>query len=146
MSVITEFQGEYRWLSNFWPARVELDGMTYPSVEHAYMAAKSPAPEWRHFCASTAHPGVVKRASRDIVLVQGWDGLKISVMAALLRQKFATEPMRSKLIATGSAHLQEGNRWGDRFWGVDLRLDPPRGQNVLGQLLMQIRSELEESV
>ena len=29
------------YLSNFWPARVMLDGVEYPSTEHAYQAAKT---------------------------------------------------------------------------------------------------------
>ena len=39
--MINEFQGDYRFLSNFHPAEVEMDGIKYPSVEHAYQAAKS---------------------------------------------------------------------------------------------------------
>lgn len=144
MKIITEFQGEYRWLSNFWPAIVVLDGVQYPSVEHAYMAAKSTDPAWRAFCAATQSAGKVKRASKNIQLVPAWDTTKVSVMAGLLRQKFSVEPLRGLLLSTGDTLLQEGNRWGDRFWGVDLRSTPPVGQNILGRLLMNVRSELEE--
>lgn len=38
---IEGFFNEYRFLSNFWPAVVELDGIRYPTVEHAYQAAKT---------------------------------------------------------------------------------------------------------
>ena len=38
---VTEFQGEYRFLSNFWPAQVVFEGVTYPTSEHAYQAAKT---------------------------------------------------------------------------------------------------------
>src|SRR4051812_21328901 len=38
---IAEFQGEYRFLSNFWPATVEFEGIRYPTAEHAYQAAKT---------------------------------------------------------------------------------------------------------
>ena len=44
---ILEFQGEYRWLSNFSPCEIILDGITYKSVEHAYMSAKSENEEWK---------------------------------------------------------------------------------------------------
>ena len=37
---IKEFQGQYRFLSNFWPAPVTFEGRTYPTVENAYQAAK----------------------------------------------------------------------------------------------------------
>ncbi len=37
--------------------------------------------------------------------------------------------------------LQEGNRWGDTFWGVDLRTG--KGENKLGKILMRVRKELK---
>src|SRR3954468_6821071 len=40
-AAIDSFQGEYRFLSNFWPAGVEFEGITYPTAEHAYQAAKT---------------------------------------------------------------------------------------------------------
>lgn len=40
MSVIDPFRGECSFLSNFHKCRVGFDGMTYPSVEHAFQAAK----------------------------------------------------------------------------------------------------------
>ena len=39
--MIKEFRGEYAWLSNFASVPITLDGIQYPSVEHAYMSAKS---------------------------------------------------------------------------------------------------------
>lgn len=49
--MIREFQKEYRWLSNFAPVAVRYKGITYPSVEHAYMSAKSEEKSWKKFCA-----------------------------------------------------------------------------------------------
>ena len=40
-SCISQFNKQYRWLSNFSPCVVELDGAVYSSVEHAYQAAKT---------------------------------------------------------------------------------------------------------
>ena len=50
------------------------------------------------------------------------------------------DTVRQALIDTGDQELIEGNWWGDRFWGVDLKTN--QGQNHLGMLLMKIRSEL----
>ena len=47
MQVIDSFGGEYSFLSNFHKCKVEFEGMTYPSVEHAFQAAKNPDPERR---------------------------------------------------------------------------------------------------
>ena len=35
------FSGEYEFLSNFYPCRIVYNGITYPSVEHAYQDRKS---------------------------------------------------------------------------------------------------------
>ena len=140
--VIAEFQGEYRWLSNFWTAQIHREGRVYRSVEHSYMAAKSDDPAWKDYCQATVNPGDVKRASRAQTLIPEWEDRKVEVMLDCLRQKFLNPQLRALLVATGDAYIQEGNRWGDKFWGVDLRLNPPRGLNKLGLLLMQVRDEV----
>lgn len=140
---ITSFSGEYRFLSNFWPCTVTLDGEQYPSVEHAYQAAKIPcaweaAPQARRAIADLPTPGQAKQAGKRISIREGWESHRIFVMRELLQQKFSTDPLRSQLIATYPFHLEEGNTWGDTFWGVC----KGRGQNVLGRMLMEIRDEL----
>lgn len=134
---ILEFQGEYRWLSNFWPVMVSLDGVDYPSVEHAYQAAKthlSLRDPFRHCSA-----GQAKRLGRTVKMRADWEQVKVSTMRSLIKQKFApgTE-LGEKLKATGDMQIVEGNHWGDVFWGVC----KGRGQNQLGQLLMGIRADL----
>ena len=135
---ITEFQGEYRWLSNFWPAVVLLDGHTYPSVENAYQAAKLTWPAQRApFRTCTA--GQAKRLSRTLPLRVDWEVVKLPVMRSLIQQKFSPgSTLGGKLLATGSRELVEGNKWGDVFWGVCRG----RGQNHLGKLLMEQRAVL----
>tara|TARA_X000001382_G_scaffold25412_3_gene16006 strand:+ start:10256 stop:10681 length:426 start_codon:yes stop_codon:yes gene_type:complete len=139
--MIREFQGDERWLSNFAPCSIKREGFIFPSVEHAYMAAKSAKGSWKKFCANEANAaGQVKRASRNIDLVENWDTLKLEVMEDCVRQKFNQEPHKAKLLSTGKQHIQEGNRWGDKFWGVCLKTN--KGENHLGRLIMQIRDEL----
>lgn len=43
--MISEFTGDYRFLSNFWPYDIPFEGTVFPSVEHAYQAAKVTGPE-----------------------------------------------------------------------------------------------------
>jgi len=54
--------------------------------------------------------------------------------------KFRQEPYRSKLIATGDQLIQEGNTWGDTYWGVDL--ETGEGENNLGKIIMTLRGSL----
>jgi len=128
-------------LSNFEPVQVELDGVIYPTVEHAYQAAKTFNSEERDFVLSQGTPGRAKRASRKITISPDWDSRKLGVMEDLLFQKFLFhEELGQKLLETGNIKLEEGNTWGDTFWGVDYSTGV--GQNNLGKLLMKVRSEL----
>ncbi len=140
MSDILEFRGDYRWLSNMTPCIVIFDGVAYRSVEHAYMSAKSDDAEWKEFCVNTQSPATVKQQSKNIILRDDWETIKINVMYSLLVQKFNQEPFRQKLIETGDCYIQEGNRWKDTFWGIDL--DTNKGNNHLGNLITKIREAL----
>lgn len=145
--MIHQFQNEFRFLSSFYPVPhgVLLDGVLYPSVEHAYQAAKlRPEKRLKHIDRSAA-PGQVKRASRTndfkVDVRDDWDEIKLEVMKDLVRQKFVPgSDLAEKLLATGDQPIVEGNNWGDSFWGVSLKTG--EGQNHLGKILMERRSDL----
>lgn len=139
--MIKEFKGEHRWLSNFTPCRIVLDGIEYPSTENAFQAAKTTKPEERtQFETITA--GKAKRAGKKVTMRPDWDGVKISVMEDLNRQKYARSDYKAKLLATGDMEIQEGNYWGDRFWGIC----NGSGLNHLGRIIMKIRTELNQAL
>lgn len=141
--MINEFKGDYRWLSNFEPVKITIDGVTYPSVEHAYMSAKCDDHEWKKYCSDSSNTaGDVKKKSREVQLVDNWDNKKFIIMQICLEQKFEQEPFRSKLIKTGTQNIVEGNYYNDTIWGVDLKYTPNIGENHLGRLLMKIRGKL----
>ena len=76
--MIDSFSGEYRFLSNFYQAEVEFEGMMYPSTEHAYQAAKTLDLKSRAmFQGGTA--GQAKRLGQVIILRDDWtnDNVKI---------------------------------------------------------------------
>ena len=141
--MITEFKDEYRWLSNFEPVEVKLklDLRLYPSVEHAYQAAKSEDKQWRKFCRETNNPGKVKKAAKKITIRSDWEKMKRPVMWDLLIRKFEQSPFKELLLETGEKYIIEGNTWNDRYWGVCLKTG--EGQNVLGHFLMEIRNHLK---
>tara|TARA_Y100000034_G_C6706865_1_gene312031 strand:+ start:244 stop:681 length:438 start_codon:yes stop_codon:yes gene_type:complete len=129
------FQGEYRWLSNFWPCEVEFEGIIFPSVEHAYQAAKFHSMRQRmKFLKLTA--GQAKRAGAKAPLTANWDHRKLTVMWSLVKFKFTeNNDLLAKLKSTKGRELIEGNTWGDTFWGqVD-----GKGINHLGKMIMMIR-------
>lgn len=139
--MIESFDGPNRFLSNFTMAEVALDSVLYPSVEHAYQAAKTLDPGGRMAVRDCPTPGQAKRLGRSLKSRPDWPQVKLAIMEDLLRQKFTRHPgLRDKLLATGDQELVEGNTWGDTFWGVCRG----EGTNHLGRLLMKIRSELHD--
>ena len=70
-------------------------------------------------------------------------------MKSLLIQKFDRDlnpENYQKLMMTGDKYLEETNYWNDIFWGVakkDLN-EQGVGENNLGKLLMEIRSDLRK--
>jgi len=135
---IEEFQGEHRWLSNFWFVDLVFEGMLYPTVEHAYQAAKTFDGDARDRIANLATPGQAKREGAKLRLRDGWELDKRAIMMWIVRAKFQNAELAKKLRATGDAELIEGNRWNDRYWGVCRG----EGRNELGKILMEVREEI----
>lgn len=139
---IDSFREEFAFLSNFAKGVVFYDGDSYPTLEHAYQAAKTLDKDARREVAKCKTPGQAKRLGKLVKLRDNWHEHSLLVMEVLLKQKFAQEPFRQQLLDTGDAKLIEGNNWGDRFWGVCRG----KGQNHLGRLLMKVRQELREDM
>ena len=127
-------------MSNFVPCKVMFEGLEFASTEHAYVAAKTLDQAKREEIAAVETAGQVKRVGRKLKLREDWEEVKVDIMQDLLIQKFAQEPFKSQLLATGEAYLEETNHWNDTFWGVCEGV----GYNTLGHLLMQIRDDLKE--
>lgn len=139
--MINSFTGEYSFLSNFYPSPILYDGYEYPTVEHAYQAAKTHDPATRKQIRDAETPAKAKRLGKSVALRKDWEQVKVNVMSELVLQKFARHiELGDKLCDTGTEHLEEGNTWGDRFWGtVD-----GEGKNMLGKILMKVRAIVVE--
>jgi len=135
------FKGEYHFLSNFYAARFEWDGIVWPHSEAAYQAAKTLDREVREAFATLTNPVAAKRAGKRVFMRKDWNEVKAEIMYDIVYSKFDQNPnLKRKLLQTGNKILEEGNTWGDRTWGIC----PPgsgQGQNLLGRILMSIRDE-----
>lgn len=141
MCTINQFRDEYDFLSNFYEAPVTWEELTYPHAEAAFQAAKVLTLEER-LPFTGLSPTQAKHRGRRVALRPDWEEVKTQVMEEVVRAKFTQNPdLAARLIATGDAELVEGNTWNDTCWGVSLRTG--RGQNRLGRILMQVRSELK---
>ena len=136
MRKIDSFNGGYWFLSNFWPCVIYHAGIKYPSVEHAFQALKTMSYSERLRISKIKTPTDARKAGRKLELRRDWEEVKETFMRQLLEQKFKDPRLNRMLMDTGNAELEEGNWWGDTYWGVC----KGRGQNRLGKLLMEIRN------
>lgn len=144
---ITRFFGEFRKLSNFWESDVVLDSVTYPTVEHAYQAAKTMNLEKRAWILASEWANGAKQRGAKVPLRPDWEGVKLGVMEHLLRQKFSQREFKKFLKGTEHRELVEGNYWHDNFWGqCTCSKHIGQGQNHLGKLLMKLRAELQQGL
>jgi predicted NAD-dependent protein-ADP-ribosyltransferase YbiA (DUF1768 family) len=71
---------------------------------------------------------------------EDWDDVRVDIMMTGLRAKFGSSgSLRALLLGTQQAELVE-NSPRDSFWGIG---KDGQGENRLGKLLMELRSELQ---
>ena len=136
MQQISEFRGEYSFLSNYFDAPVLYNGLRFKNSEAAFQAQKCPE-RATEFC--NLSPMSAKRMGRAVPLRSDWNKVRIAIMKAVVLAKFQqNKKLKRALLATQDAILIEGNTWNDTFWGVCRG----RGENNLGKILMEVRNEL----
>lgn len=138
---ILKFENEHSYLSNFWISDIWFDSWLYPSVEHAFQAAKTLNLNDRAIVRDASTPAKAKKIGRRIEKRSDWDSIRIDVMRTLVKQKFKDPKLLKKLCEIDGT-IEEGNYWGDVFWGVD---ESRKGQNNLGKILMEIRDEFKNA-
>jgi hypothetical protein len=135
---------EWFELSNFYPQGFEDDDGTYwPTVEHYFQAMKFTGPEneaYREMIRQSHSPKQAKQLgqSRKNPIRPDWEQVKDEVMLDALRRKFTNPKMREVLLQTKRRPLFENSPY-DKYWGIGR---DHNGKNRLGQLLMQVRSEI----
>ena len=142
--MIMEFNGEFAFLSNFYPSPIEKDGIKYPTVEHFFQAMKTTYIEERKTIAAARTPGLAKRLGRQVHLRPDWEDIKVDVMKQGLELKFSDLELRMRLVNTGNMPLVEGNTWHDNTWGdcACPECANIQGHNILGKLLMDLRERV----
>jgi len=144
IKLVDSFKGDYEKFSNFYPVVIHFEGINFPSVEHAFVAAKSTDIFFRKRIAElpSEQAGKAKRMGRKTKLRIDWDIVKIAYMKKFLMQKFMYDEFRTLLLSTGDAQIIEGNYWHDNYWGDCFcpKCQDIKGKNNLGKLIMKIRS------
>lgn len=141
--LVKEFKGRYKFLSNFFYSPITINGLTYNTVEHWFHSQKTENPEEQEMIRKVSTPALAKKKGRSVALRKDWEDIKLEIMEKGLIAKFKQHPdLAQKLLDTKDDLLQEGNRWGDSFWGINL--DTNKGSNHLGKLLIRIRTKLKQ--
>jgi len=130
---------------NFSAHKIEHKGRTYPTLEHAYHAAKFSNPAIQDEVSNAGTPLEAKYLAnikyKDSKLPD-WNSLKTGVMLELLRAKAMQHAeVRNALLNTGGELIVEESI-DDYFWGSG---KDGTGQNQTGKLLMKIRDELRST-
>jgi ribA/ribD-fused uncharacterized protein len=156
MSYINSFRGRFVFLSNFYPCRIEHKGITYPSVEHYYVALKVTGmqfidgvyytgADFRELIARVIDAGDVKKLGRRVKVRSDWEEKKLEFMEWGVREKFKDPNLSEMLLDTGDLELIEGNNWHDVYYGkCYCHKCNGSGENYLGKILMKIREELKQ--
>jgi len=129
-------------LSNFARFPIEIDGETWPSVEHFYQASKFADPEMRDKIRLAPKPVIAKKLAQKYSgrIRADWTAMRDGVMERALRDKLARHrAIRKLLMATGEEELIETAP--DRYWGIGR---DGEGENRLGRLWMKLRDELRK--
>lgn len=100
--MITSFNGEYSFLSNFYPCQIEYYGVKYPTSEHAFQAAKTHNIMQKEAIKKADTPGKAKRLGRKVEIRSDWEEVKDQVMYEIILNKFKNKEMKAKLLATNN--------------------------------------------
>jgi ribA/ribD-fused uncharacterized protein len=138
----------YGAFSNLFRRTMVFEGREYPTAEHAYQAGKARKEAVREWILSAPSPSLVAMAAHGLYtwdIVPNWTEIKFDRMRSVLRSKFSQhEDLRALLVQTGDARLVEvgqTNNSVNRTWGEV----NGKGLNMLGVLLMEIRTELRKA-
>ncbi|MFD8581304.1 NADAR family protein [Streptomyces californicus] len=125
-------------LRSDYPAPIDIDGITYASVAHAYWALSVADSTARAAVAVADTAYAARESAAAATRREGWEDARGAVMTTLLRAKYAQHPdLADILLATDDATLIYDDA-DSTFWGDNAG----RGRNWGGRLLELVRSEL----
>lgn len=133
---------EFYVFDNFSSFQVEYKGILFPTSEHAYQAMQfiKTAPEIFEEIKNAKSAHDAQRIARENKnkADSKWDEKKRGIMKDILRSKIYQHPyILKKLLESGEREIIEDS-WRDAVWGWGENKD---GQNLLGQIWMELREE-----
>lgn len=151
---IMPFKSPRSPLSNYWESEMKMDGLTFPSSEHAYLwsfCLEMNEPELAERVFNAPSPPAAKAISKEMStnkIFTEWTNTKLNVMKKVLAAKAETnEKFLVFLLNTGNKYLVEATK--DVYYGSGLtphlsrttKISLHPGANHLGKLLMELRAK-----
>ena len=141
MISIPYYETSYFVFHNFSAHAIEIDGIIYPTAEHAFKFEDEALSKRIIDCPS---PIAAFKLGKELKPQRrtDWDDIKVDVLTNIIRHKAQQNAdVKEALLLTGVERIVEVNP-NDDFWG-----DGPdgNGKNHTGEILMKIRDELKVS-
>ncbi len=133
---------EYGCFSNFSKHGFELEDRCWPTSEHYFQAQKFAGSVFEEEIRQAKSPMDAARMGRDRSkpLRHDWEEVKDEIMKKAVLKKFETHnDIRDILITTGDEEIIEETT-DDYYWGCGKN---GTGKNMLGKMLMEVRSILK---
>jgi len=157
--IIRGVEEEYGWLGNMSPHPVKYEGKWWLTAEALFQALRFPmgavndeGENIREIIHAQKSPMAAKMKAKScksqmIIKPMGVDDLKNMKMVLRLKFKWNCNPLERDLLATGDRFIVEDcskrPRGSGLFWGAKSLPDGTwDGTNMLGQLLMELRTEI----
>jgi ribA/ribD-fused uncharacterized protein len=148
---------ENKMFSNMHEAPVQIDGMTFPTVEHYFQWSKAKMfgdADVQSKIMKTASPKSAKAYGKKVKNfdAEAWNEKRDSVMRTAVKAKLMQHPdILKKLRDTGTRPIAEADPRG-KYWGIGTSAETSKakdvsrwpGQNKMGKILMELRDELKE--
>lgn len=138
--VISKFIGDYAFLSNAYESTIYLDGIRYKNAEAAFQAQKVLNNDVKH-TFSLLSAKEAKLLGQNLNLREDWEQVKSNIMFNVCYMKFLNDSkLKEKLLETGDMFLIATGC--GKYWGTS----DGEGENVLGNILMEIRDVFQEDM
>jgi N-glycosidase YbiA len=127
------------YMSNFYRARIFIEGKWWDTTEHYYQALKTCDLDEQDRVRKAKTPKEARELGQKVQLRSDFDILKDSIMKKCVLAKFVQHhDIREQLLATNDEELIEDSKV-DAYWGIGA---DGNGKNNLGKILMEVRHEL----
>lgn len=143
MIKIPYYETSHFVLSNFSPHTVRYNATLFPTVEHAYHAAKFENKDIVDKIKNAGSPleahslGKKYKPQRR----KDWNDVKVDILHEIIQAKVEQhEEVKQALLATSEEEIIEENP-NNSFWGNG---KDGKGQNQMGKILMRIREDLSK--